>query len=185
MDMTQKQKWLISALLLLAAMKFAVLPWMQWQEEKAANVSLLSAQLSKGWALLEHQAALQQRLQKLQESEQQLLSQVVYRDDSSTAFQLRLQKQLDELMAKHNLSVRNSNWLSPVQRGTMQEHRLEMGLSGELKQLLAFMADVEQVTPKLTILEASSQISNMRPNAKKLGDFNGRILIGAWLSVEG
>lgn len=184
MNISSKQKILLAFLAVLILLKFVIVPIMEWQEEKAQSIARLDEQLSKGNSLLTNQDQLEAALIAFKEQNANLKKQLVSVDSSTTAFQLRMQKMIDEWINEYELSVRNSNWLSPYPQPHAIEHRLELSLNGNVKDFIRLMIRVEQHQPKISIIEASSAINNMMPNAQKLGTFNGRLVLSAWQSAE-
>ncbi|GAA0353825.1 hypothetical protein GCM10009092_17740 [Bowmanella denitrificans] len=179
-----KKQILIGFLLVLAVLKFVIVPVLEWQDEKVAQINTLGQQLSKGTKLLAVQKELELKLQALQAQKGDVLPMLTTDEPSATQFQLQVQRKIDELMAKHELNVQNVNWLTPRPKGMAVEHRLEIRMTGGLKEYLALMIDIEQQKPKLAIVEVNSLISNMRPAGYTLGRVNGRLVISAWQQGE-
>jgi len=185
MNISLKSKWLLGLLVGLALLKFVIVPLLVWQEDKAINIGLLKDKISKGQNLLSNQQDLELSLAELQQVEQELYKNILSQDNSETAFQLRTQKAIDILLAKYDLSVRNSNWLSPIDNGAVLEHRLELNLRGAVKDFALLTLEIEQQLPKINTIEVSGLLSNMRPAAMKLGNFNGKLIVSAWQAKGG
>ena len=62
---------------------------------------------------------------------------------------------------------------------------MEISLTGSTKNYIQFMMALEQIQPKITIVEFRSNISKMYPNQNKLGRFNGKIVIVGWRKNTG
>lgn len=169
---------------LLVALKFGVQPVIEWQNDKAATLKRQQRQLEKGLQLLANQQQLQQQLMLAKKNRELLTKDILGKEPDQNAFKLRVQRSIEGLIDKHQLKVRNTNWLLPTFDGVSEEHRIEISFAGDNKNLIGFLLDVEQVEPKLAVLEMSSAMSKMRPAAQKLGSFNGRLVLAAWRASE-
>lgn len=174
---------LLSAVLLLV--KFALQPFLEWQESKAANIYAMQQQLTKGQALLEKQSELRQQLFRTRAAQQKILSDVAAVDVSSASFQLNTQKKVDALLQEYQLEADNISWQQPLDKDYGIEHRLEIRLSGDFRQQALFWIALESMKPKVTVLESTSSISDMSASDKDMGDFLGRMLLSFWQQKGG
>lgn len=174
---------LLVLIALLATIKFVIQPILEWQSDQRNELARKQTQLSKGLLLLENQNVLAQTLSIAEDSRESYTRDILGVDPDTTAFQLRVQRQIESLIEKHNLKVRSANWLQAMERRVSIEHRLEVSMSGSNKDLWAFVMDVEQLTPKLSIVQFNTAMSKMMPNANRLGTFNGKVVILGWQSA--
>jgi hypothetical protein len=113
------------------------------------------------------------------------LALIASEEKSVLDYQLKIQKQIEALLSSLALTTRSVSWLNPLQDGHLEEHRMEISLTGSMKSYIQFMIALEQIKPKLTIDEFRSNISKMYPNQNKLGRFNGKIVIVGWRNSLG
>lgn len=182
--MLQNKTLLLSLLGILLVIKFVVQPVLEWQTAQSEQLARQSNQLEKGLALLDEQAELETRLLSLSNRRTALNGQLYGSDSDATNYQLRVQRLLEDLLEKNNLRARNSNWLSPVSDSVSEELRLEIALSGKIKDFIHFLLDVEQVKPKLAVLRIGSAINRMSSVQNKLGSFNGVVVITGWRALS-
>jgi len=175
---------LIAIIASLSVLKFVLIPIVQWQDTKVTKIAQLQKQLTKGQDLLQHQTELTQQLGQLMAKTNLVLSSVAANEKSAADYQIHTQQMLDKLLEKHGLSVRTMDWLNPVNNGFLEQQRIEIAFSGRVKHLIEFIRDVEQLTPKLAVVELRDNISKMWPEDHKLGNFMGKIVLMGWRNTS-
>lgn len=182
--MLNNKPLLLGILAVLALIRFALLPVVEWQNSQVNELERSKTQLAKGLQLLEQKSELQEIEGRLLERNRVLSSKLLFNEPNANRMQLTIQKQLDELMAKHNLEARNTNWLTPLPLGQTEEHRLELSLSGKVEDFINFTLEVENESPRLAIVQFSQAINGMRLAQKNLGNFNGMIVISSLRKLD-
>lgn len=175
----------LSVIAVLALIKFLLLPLFSWQNEMLNSINKQNSQLVKGLYLLENQAELTNQLQGLKQVNSKQLQLIASSESSSIAYQLNVQKKVERLLEKYQLTSRSANWLNVIERGSVEEQRLEISLRGSVKQFIEFISEVEQQSPKLALIEYRTAINNMYPNRHELGRFSGKFILVGWRNVAG
>lgn len=184
MSLLSNKPLMLTLIGLLLAIKFVLQPIVEWQNKKVDDIFLLERQLNKGLGLIQNEEILKSQLSQVSERLKALTKTVLGRDENVAAYQLRVQKQIEELMEKHDIVARNVNWLSPQIDGYSEEHKIEMNLSGQSKDFVLFLLDIEQTTPKMAVVEFSTLISRQYPSRKKLGNITGRLVLAGWRATD-
>lgn len=185
MSLLNDKKHLLLLCGVLLLIKLILMPWFAWQNKQVQQIGSIEKQLQKGLQLVGEQQTLTDNIATLQSAYRTNSALVASAEKNLLDYQLKIQKDIEKLMATLELSSRSVSWLSPVLVGELEEHRMEISLSGSLKNYIQFMIDIEQIQPKLTIDEFRSNISQMKPMQNKLGRFTGKIVIVGWRNSGG
>jgi len=185
MLLVNDRKLMIQIIVVLLLAKFVIVPVLEWQNEQIDIVNRQSKQLNKGLKLLENKSELVEHLGKLR-SELQVQSQLIAgKGESAISYQLNVQKQIEALLEKYELTSRSITWLNPAVKGNTEEHKLELQLKGSLKNFISLIMEIEQQKPKLAVVEYKSNVSKMYPQRQKLGQFLGKLVIVGWRDISG
>jgi hypothetical protein len=185
MSLLDNKKRLLIVCAVLIAIKFILLPWFEWQNTQVNQIAAIEKQLQKGLLLVNEQQELTDSISQLQDTYRTNSALIASEEKSVLDYQLKIQKQIEALLSSLALTTRSVSWLNPLQDGHLEEHRMEISLTGSMKSYIQFMIALEQINPKLTIDEFRSNISKMYPNQNKLGRFNGKIVIVGWRNGSG
>jgi hypothetical protein len=185
MSLLDNKKRLLIVCAVLIAIKFILLPWFEWQNTQVNQIAAIEKQLQKGLLLVNEQQELTDSISQLQGTYRTNKALIASEEKSVLDYQLKIQKQIEALLSSLALTTRSVSWLNPLQDGHLEEHRMEISLTGSMKSYIQFMIALEQINPKLTIDEFRSNISKMYPNQNKLGRFNGKIVIVGWRNSSG
>ena len=180
MSLIKNKPLMLSVVAILAGMKFVIMPIVEWQDEKISVMHRQETQLNKGLTLLEGKETLVSSLTALSKKREALSKELLGEDQNATSYQLRVQKVINTLIEKNDLRARNSNWLTPLDKGGIEEHRLELSFSGKQKNFIQFLLDIEQQKPKIAVYELTSGISNMATQRGNLGNVNGKVILVGW-----
>jgi hypothetical protein len=180
MSLLDDKKRLLIVCAVLIAIKFVLLPWFEWQNTQVNQIAAIEKQLQKGLLLVNEQQELTDSISQLQDTYRTNSALIASEEKSVLDYQLKIQKKIEALLSSLALTTRSVSWLNPLQDGHLEEHRMEISLTGSMKSYIQFMIALEQIKPKLTIDEFRSNISKMYPNQNKLGRFNGKIVIVGW-----
>lgn len=185
MNLLDNRPLIIGLILILVGLKFVFVPVIQWQDLTMTKIAKQDKQLQKGLALVENKEELVSTLTSLKNDSRQQLQLFASDEKSSIAYQLKIQKNVETLLEKYKLKSRSVTWLTPVTKSSIEEHRLEVTLSGELKKFIQLMVEIEKQKPKLALMEFRSNISRMKPTRNKLGKFTGKFVVVGWRSTAG
>lgn len=143
--MLQNKPLLLGLIAVLAFIRFAVLPWHDYQQSQYQQLAAVSKRLQRSEALLQQQ---QQLLQWQQQQQQQLDALLApYPLVSSAAdYRLQLQQQLQQLSAGNNVSVTYFDWLSdtPLEVFDLIRGRMSLRLQGPAGNIMQVHSQLEQ-----------------------------------------
>jgi len=185
MTLSDNKPFLIGLIVILGAIKFILLPVVTWQETQVNSIFKQERQLAKGLQLLENKTQMIEELNSLRQFSEQQQALIALPEQSPVSYQLKIQKMIEKLLEKYQLNSRSSNWLAPVVKSNIEEHRLEIALSGNTKEFIQFLTEIEQQKPKLSLVDLRTNISKMYPTRDKLGRFTGKFTIVGWRLVGG
>jgi len=185
MNLLDNRPLIIGMILTLISIKFVLVPVIQWQNQTLVKITKQDRQLQKGLALVDNKDDLLEKFTSLKNYSRQQLKLVASDEKSPIAYQLKVQKNIESLLDKYKLKSRSVTWLAPVRKSSIEEHRLEVTLSGKLKEFIQFMVEIEKQKPKLALMEFRSNISKMKPVRNELGQFTGKFIVVGWRSTTG
>jgi hypothetical protein len=112
MESLKKHYLSLIVIILLAAIKFAVIPLLNWQNEMILSNSLLTKKLFKSSQAIDNQDLYQLELSKI---EQQLNQgeQLFFNYTPQSLFQLTQQKNIEQLFNQHNIKINGFRWKVP------------------------------------------------------------------------
>ena len=183
MSILKNKPILIGLILVLVTIKFAILPIVNWQENKVLEIQKKNKQLKKGLALVDNQQDLAFELLTLQQFSLKQLQLVAGTENTAIQYQLNIQRKIEALIEKYELRSRSVSWLNKVDRDGHEEHRLEVSLAGTFKGFISLLTEIEKQKPKLALLEFRSNISKMFPNRNELGQFSGKFVVISWRAI--
>lgn len=185
MSLLDNKPLLIKIIAALVILKFAIMPIIEWQNEQAQSVAKLQKQLDKGLSLVSKHELLITETAKSKQNLNKELDKVAINSDTPLSYQLSIQKKLEQLLNKHELTARSVSWLTPFSSHSFEEHKLELMLAGELKNFTQFIIEVESIQPKISLFEMRTNVSRMFPKQNKLGRFTGKLVLVSWRNVTG
>ncbi|MEH8015825.1 hypothetical protein MN202_01150 [Rheinheimera muenzenbergensis] len=146
--MLQNKSLLIGTIVVLALLRFVLLPLQQHQQELYQQLEGLNKRFQRSEALLQQQ----QQLQLLQAEQQQQLTQLLLpfpKVSSSSQYRLQLQQQLQQLAAAQGAAVTFFDWLSetPLQVFNLHRGRISLRIKGPAAKVMLVHALIEQQYP--------------------------------------
>jgi hypothetical protein len=131
--------WLVAVLLIA---KFIVMPVIEWQNSTLSEIHSLTKRLKKADALIANFAYLNQANQELTQALEQQRT-WFFQGSESTQTQLQQLREIEGLAQKNQLNIVNSRWLGSQHKQGYTEHRLELGINGELVNVIQLISDIE------------------------------------------
>lgn len=155
--MLQNKPFWLGLVLLLAGIKFVLLPLIQLQQDNYNELEGLSKRVQRSEALLADKDQLQQWQVTQQQQQQQLMLPfpVV---DGATQYRLVLQQQLQQLAAENGVSVTFFDWLTdtPLQVFNLQRGRLSWRVEGDASQIMQLHVQLEQQFPHFILRDVKA-----------------------------
>lgn len=184
MDELKKHSLLLTLLASLMVTKFIIVPIYQWQDNMLERIQLLTKKKVKIDNLLKQEARFNSEAKKIKGKVEQADS-VFFAYEEESDFKLTQQKLLEELLAKYELRASNIGWQITTAMPELKStnYQLRIQFSGDLLNLLNFMAVIETYQHKIQISDFYFSVRNQSNN--ELGSTNGWFILNFYAnSVE-
>ena len=175
MSVVTQRPLLVAILCLLAAMRFGLVPLLEWQAEQRDQLQLLHAQWQRGERAIANQA-INQKLalwqQSLDEGNRQFIP-----AEQQEGFQLSFQRQLQTWLSEHQLELANIDWLNPrpLADSDVMVLPVQIQLQGQGIELLQLFPYLESHQPRVDLAEFS--IALRRQTTQDLSETNTRLTL--------
>ncbi|URQ89965.1 GspMb/PilO family protein [Pseudoalteromonas sp. SCSIO 43101] len=175
-----KQQIALVLLAVLLVLKFAVVPLLDWQDEQIGVINNLQKRATKSQTVIDNQATIdsqQQQISKQLES----INRLFVEPQKDTEFKLAMQQKVEQLMAKHNLQINNSNWLVSlkVANDSLMRHQLRLNISGKLINFQTVLVQLETNTPLMQVSDFNMRMKGQ--TAQELGQVDGTIQLSFYM----
>ena len=157
--MFAKRNVLLAALIFLLCLRFFVLPVLDWQAHKVANLQSKSLQLAKVQSVISNQSAYESRLGHLKAAVI-AAEKYLYTDSSDT--KLDIQKDIYGIFESNDLSIKTFTW-GPDSEQAVRKMSATVAFSGPQAGMLLSLWD-------LSSQEKLFRIQAWRQQFKSLGD---------------
>ena len=133
---------LIFILVALIALRFAVLPLLDWQQSRISEIRSKQIQLGKTIDLVNSYSDYQQLALKLK-AEKSKLAVLFYVDDDDT--RLQIQKDIEQVFIDNNLPIERFNWLLDNRADSgLRTLRILVGFNGQLDAVMKVLLDISK-----------------------------------------
>ena len=139
--MNQRHLLILMAALLL--IKFVIQPFLSWQIDQVDHLKLLNARFVKQQALVDSESEFLAMTESLQQNIEQVVSQLHVADRNT---KLQIQKDVEQSLAKHNLSISGFNWRSN-ELVNQNFYQLSVEFSGRLEDIYRWQLALSKSTP--------------------------------------
>jgi len=131
---------LILILIALIALRFAVLPLVDWQQSKISDIQSKQVQLGKTIDLVNSHSDYQQLALKLK-SEKDNLASLFYEDTDDS--KLQIQKDIEQVFSVHNVTIERFNWVLDDRADSgLRTLRVLVGFKGQLDGVMKTLLDI-------------------------------------------
>jgi len=176
MDELKKNAWLLSLIVILVVIKFAIVPIFEWQDSQLSEVKLLTKRLNKIEQVLANEnenSALNQKLQlTLGKGEKALF---IYNTEST--FKLAQQKFIQSLLNKHNLKLQNIGFQAQtfIPEFKAMQFSVQVRFTGKTEEAIALVNTIEQNEERIAIDKFNLSFKGL--GNKSLGRANGMLTL--------
>lgn len=136
--MALNQQKLLVVVLILATIRFVLLPVLEWQAQKREQLQVTSQQLERAIRLKNSAPEQESQLAKLQQLTSTALS-LYPNANQNTQFRLNIQQQLEQQLTGQGLEVNLFDWLAQQTElnGSIERYQIRMVLQGQPQQIMA------------------------------------------------
>jgi hypothetical protein len=155
--MLNNKPLLLGIILVLAGLRFIIVPWMDLQDEQKQQLETLTKRLVRSQVLVEHRA----ELNELKDRQDLVVNQLLrgMRTSPSTAeYQLEFQQQMQQLLESNNVNLLLFDWLSDTDLKAFNAHRARVSLrfDGAVADVVKTHLMLEQNYPGLLIRDLNT-----------------------------
>lgn len=155
--MLNNKPLLLGIILLLAGLRFIIVPWMDYQDEQKQQLETLTKRLVRSEALVEFRTELTEQKQ-LQDTAVSKLLTGLQQSPSTEQYQLEFQQQMQQLLESNKVSLLLFDWLSDTDLKTFNVHRARINLrfEGTIADIVKTHLVLEQNYPSLLIRDLNT-----------------------------
>jgi hypothetical protein len=155
--MLNNKPLLLGIILLLAGLRFIIVPWMDYQDEQKQQLETLTKRLVRSEALVEFRTELTEQKQ-LQDTAVTRLLADLQQSPSTEQYQLEFQQQMQQLLESNNVSLLLFDWLSDTDLKAFNAHRARVSLrfEGTIADIVKTHLLLEQKYPSLLIRDLNT-----------------------------
>jgi Tfp pilus assembly protein PilO len=178
--MKANQTQLLILLLAILAVKFVILPTIDWQDATIAKLSTLNKRLDKSIGFINQLPQMQLQQQQLAEHLTDLKSEIDSYQDLS-GYQLNKQQAIEKLFADHRIDIKSFNWRDVIKTEQGAQLKLMIQYSGHLKDFLALHMQISELNRSVVVENLGLNIRGQDSNT--MGVISGNIVL-VFLPVE-
>jgi len=156
--MTTRMKAGLGVALILALLKFGLIPLYGWQSRTCRNIEVLKKRVSQKEALRGSEKRLNALLLKAEKAYRES-ARFYYRDFPNVqSLQLKLQKETERLLSSLKIKTESSDWLYPSE-GAIAQAPIKIMFEASPEQIMRFLSAIEGGGHFLSVdrLEITSQ----------------------------
>ncbi|REL30228.1 hypothetical protein [Thalassotalea euphylliae] len=184
-ELLNNKPLMLGVIAFLAAIKFILLPVLDWQEDKLTSIGVLEERLLKTERLLSNESKMAEAVSSLSVKVGGLDDLLFTQGQDVVQFQLGHQEVIEGLLSENKLSVKRTSWLMPSKTDEYEEHKVEITVSGSFKQLMTSLLAIEGLKPKVALASYTMNISRMKASSLRLGRVSGKITFAVWRKPGG
>ncbi len=166
----QRRVFLIRLLLALAALRFAVYPWIEYQLERRDELSVLTDRLDRAQGVIENRRVIETTAKDLSQQSQQTAARFIYAE-TADRFRLDTQRRVTEVIQSNGLGVSLFDWLIEGDAAASQDERdgfsfarMRVEFAGPLRQVAMVQGDLEGVFPSLIVRRVALNFRDITTN---------------------
>lgn len=165
-------------LAIVGALLFARFVWVPLNESRVEKQDIYTtkhAQFYKGEILLAQKNDIENALAE-QNAKLEKYESIYPNADSTFAAQLKMQQNIQVVALDKKVQLDEVEWISTIP-GNPEKALLELNFSANLKDLMYFFTEVEQLGPWISITQMQYRVDKQRVNWKRLGDAKGKMTL--------
>ena len=156
-----RRRWLIGLLMVLLAIKFAVLPWIQSQEDARAQLDVLTKRLDRSTGVVLNRAAITESLSALEKAN--AADRTMFPESANVeSFRLEAQQRVTALVQSQALQVEAFDWvLDELPTGSeLGFVRGRIIVRGDMRAVASLLGTLEGELPNMVVREVSYNMEN-------------------------
>lgn len=171
-DLREKAPLLL-VLIALVAVKFIIVPIIEWQDEKLVEIQTKERQLSKTISVIDREPLVNDALALVKNRTSKQLN-FYYAEPSMDAFKLVAQQNIESVFLKQELKVTNFNWTNEIE-GDISEVRAKVSFEGRTKDLASLQLELALFDKLINVPQFNVYVERMRTDS--LGKARGTMTL--------
>jgi phage-related protein len=171
---------MLLAVALLAAIKFGLMPVLQWQEDKLLQIAAVEKRNLKSQKLMESKEQLFMQMVQTGNSYKKLAEALpIYQDQAS--YRLQTQVMVEQILKMDNLNTKRFFWRTELDKklfGNLHSSSFNVNFSGKAKDLVMLHTKLATNYPEFRVLNMSNQLSKY--SEKSLGRVIATLTVEAY-----
>ena len=180
MESSTNTKVLLVVVLMLVAVKFALMPVIEWQNSSIDEIAQHQKRVVKSERLIDSQMQLIEQLAKFEQDYKKSIDVYPVFNDSPT-FRLETQINFEMLLKAANLNKARLFWRSDVDEvafGNLYKASFNVDFTGKVKDVALFHSQLTQEYPQFKVLNMSHSFRGQ--SEKRMGFSNSTFTIAAY-----
>jgi hypothetical protein len=168
------KKLLLSLLSLMLALRFIIVPLIDWQNSMLDETQRLQTKLDKSSSFIDNLPKLVAYKDTLSaELERRHQAGEVYYDVGR--YQIEKQRQFEQLFDENNIKISSSDWFEPIVTKQGTTLQLKLQFAGKLSQFIHLQTQIATLSNDIRVADLSLSMQNQ--SSTSLGRFNGNATI--------
>ncbi|ODB36786.1 hypothetical protein BB427_01880 [Pseudoalteromonas sp. BMB] len=171
MDEIKNKRGLLSILAILLVLRFIIVPVFDWQEQRTAEIKQIEARLEKSSLIVKNQQSLDTAKEELGKRSD-TLKLFIYPAANEADFRFQVQKELNEVISRHQLEVKNIGWLTrlEIESAALTRHQVRISVSGKTVNLQALLMEIDSKLNKVFVSEFKSTFKYLTSDSLGLSE---------------
>jgi hypothetical protein len=161
---SRRNAWLLGIAVVLAALRFVLMPWIHSQAESRERLQVLTQRLDRSVGVRQNRAAILRAAKELQAAAAEAESRFPAAPDAA-AFRLDSQRQIGAIVAAAGLKMALFDWLleGRLEGNSLSYGRVRFQAEGALKDLVRVDGELEGSLPFLAVREMQLALTTPAP----------------------
>lgn len=176
METIKQHPSLIALVIILCAVRFIVVPIVDWQTMQVADIRLLNKRIERAESALMQQTHNTEVLSELKRRVTNNKS-LLYPYESENTFQLKIQQMIEGLLVQYQLKSTNIGWLRTEDILDYQaiRYQLQIRFEGPMVYVPSFQLALEQLPQWIEVSQFTASLRYQ--SSVSLGNTNGMVVL--------
>jgi hypothetical protein len=188
MQLQNKHKVMLGIVTALLIIRFGIVPIAKWQDEKIVNIKQSTQRLNKANNVIARLPQINIALTELQAVNEKSRRNFIEQPSMAT-FKLQQQQQIESLLKKFNITVKNFNWVTDIS-GKISQSRAKVNFEGQTADLIKLHLAIATLPAFIKVVQWTTYIKKKRKhrslknaddrNENSLGNASGHLVLIAY-----
>ncbi len=149
-----RNRWLLGIAAVLAAVRFIIIPWIDFQAVEAEKLAVLTKRLDRATGVVQNQQLIAKTLAQVKSSTLKARARFPQAEDRQS-FRLSAQQEVSDLIGAAGLNVKLFEWVMDgrAEDAHLEYSRARIQIEGALRQVVSTQAALEGKFPNMFVRE--------------------------------